>query len=68
MSGKIVNYRIGRLALHTLCALRDHKWAWHWLGMKREFAWSNTFLEKRSQRALAFLLGLLVLAAPVAQP
>jgi len=38
MSQQFANHRIGRIALHTLCALRDHKWAWHLLGIKREFA------------------------------
>ena len=27
---------LGRVLLHTLCALRDHHWLWHWAGIKRE--------------------------------
>jgi hypothetical protein len=28
----------GRIALHVLCAWRDHRFAWHWRGVAREFA------------------------------
>jgi hypothetical protein len=28
----------GRIALHLLCAWRDHRFQWHWQGVVREFA------------------------------
>lgn len=52
MSQTLVKYPIGRVILHFLCVLRDHRWKWHVLGMKREFAWAtipvdNSFLSER---------------------
>jgi hypothetical protein len=38
MSQTIVKNRMGRVLLHTLCALRDHQWNWHWRGIVREFS------------------------------
>ena len=26
----------GRIVLHLLCLMRDHKWTWHFAGIKRE--------------------------------
>jgi len=28
----------GRILLHVACACRDHKFRWHWLGIRRELA------------------------------
>lgn len=28
--------RTGRMALHVVCAWRDHRFAWHWRGVMRE--------------------------------
>jgi hypothetical protein len=28
----------GRIALHLLCAWRDHRYGWHWRGVARELA------------------------------
>jgi len=28
----------GRIALHLLCAWRDHRYVWHWRGVARELA------------------------------
>ena len=28
----------GRIALHVLCAWRDHRYGWHWRGVAREIA------------------------------
>ena len=28
----------GRIALHVLCAARDHRFGWHWRGVARELA------------------------------
>jgi hypothetical protein len=36
MQEKLGQYSIGRIFLHTICALLDHKWSWHWIGIKRE--------------------------------
>lgn len=33
--------RPGRVVLHVLCASRDHRYAWHWRGVLREFGWTN---------------------------
>jgi hypothetical protein len=27
----------GRVVLHFVCVWRDHRYAWHWRGMVREF-------------------------------
>ena len=32
----LVKSRMGRVILHTVCAARDHHWAWHWRGIVRE--------------------------------
>jgi hypothetical protein len=42
----IANSRIGRVLLHTLCAIRDRHWKWHWRGMVREF--TEHFLQPRA--------------------
>ena len=28
---------LGRVLIHTICAIRDHHWQWHWAGILREF-------------------------------
>ena len=33
--------RFGRSVLHAVAALRDHQWAWHVDGIRREF--TDTF-------------------------
>ena len=38
MSQLLVTHRVGRVVLHTICALRDHHWNWHWRGIVREFS------------------------------
>ena len=38
MSQTIAKNRMGRVLLHTVCALRDHHWTWHWRGIVREFS------------------------------
>lgn len=30
------NSHSGRVILHLMCLLRDHKWAWHFAGIRRE--------------------------------
>jgi hypothetical protein len=47
MSQTLVKYRIGRVILHSLCALQDHHWKWHLLGMEREFASTGLFAGER---------------------
>ena len=32
----MTQHRFGRIILHTVCALRNHKWAFHWPGIVRE--------------------------------
>jgi hypothetical protein len=27
----------GRVVLHAVCSTRDHRFAWHWQGIRREF-------------------------------
>lgn len=34
MKKKII--RLHRMLLHLKCAVRDHHWAWHWKGIRRE--------------------------------
>ena len=29
---------VGRIVLHAACALRDHRFRWHWAGVARELA------------------------------
>ena len=29
---------LGRILLHVACTFRDHKYYWHWLGIRRELA------------------------------
>jgi hypothetical protein len=36
MSQILANNRMGRVLLHTVCAVRDHHWKWHWRGIMRE--------------------------------
>jgi hypothetical protein len=38
MQTMLVEYRIGRVVLHLVCALRDHHLRWHWHGIRREFS------------------------------
>jgi hypothetical protein len=38
VSQMIANSRVRRVLLRTLCAIRDHRWDWHWRGMVREFS------------------------------
>ena len=33
----LAGYASGRIALHLLCASRDHRLGWHWRGVVREF-------------------------------
>jgi len=33
----LASYASGRIALHLLCASRDHRLGWHWQGVVREF-------------------------------
>jgi hypothetical protein len=32
----------GRIVLHVVCAARDHRFAWHWRGIRREFQSAQT--------------------------
>jgi hypothetical protein len=36
MTQVLATNRMGRVVLHTVCAFRDHHWAWHWRGILRE--------------------------------
>lgn len=36
MTMKLAGSRIGRIVLHAVCAMRDHKWQWHFNGILRE--------------------------------
>jgi hypothetical protein len=36
MNEILAKNRTGRVILHTVCAFRDHHWAWHWRGIVRE--------------------------------
>lgn len=31
-------HSFGRVLLHLVCAWRDHKYGWHWLGIRRELS------------------------------
>jgi hypothetical protein len=37
MKQKLATSHSGRVILHLLCLIRDHKWSWHLAGIKREF-------------------------------
>jgi hypothetical protein len=32
----LVQCSFGRILLHLACACRDHKFQWHWRGIRRE--------------------------------
>ena len=34
---KVDSY-VGRIILHLVCLMRDHKWSWHLAGIRREIA------------------------------
>jgi hypothetical protein len=36
MQAKLAQFCFGRAILHLVCACRDHKYYWHWLGIRRE--------------------------------
>src|SRR6516162_2456760 len=36
MQAQLVQFSLGRAILHFVCACRDHKYYWHWLGIRRE--------------------------------
>jgi hypothetical protein len=42
MAETLVKNRSGRVILHLLCAVRDHRWSWHWQGITRELLWANS--------------------------
>jgi len=37
---ELAESRAGRIWLHLVCAWRDHKFAWHWGGIRRELRWA----------------------------
>ena len=37
MTLKLSETKLGRFILHTICACRDHHWAWHYKCVTREF-------------------------------
>lgn len=41
MQARLAQTRFGRIALHLLCAWRDHKYRWHWQGIRREVSWAG---------------------------
>src|SRR6516162_5578259 len=36
MQALLAHFSLGRAILHFVCACRDHKYYWHWLGIRRE--------------------------------
>ena len=38
---RLAESRSGRIWLHLICALSDHKFTWHWYGIRRELRWSS---------------------------
>jgi hypothetical protein len=36
MQAQLAHFSLGRAILHIVCACRDHKYYWHWLGIRRE--------------------------------
>jgi len=36
MQACFVQFSLGRIFLHFICACRDHKYQWHWSGIRRE--------------------------------
>jgi hypothetical protein len=36
MTQILAKNRMGRVILHSICAVHDHHWAWHWQGILRE--------------------------------
>jgi len=38
MQARMAESRYGRIMLHVICALRDHRLRWHWRGIHRELA------------------------------
>jgi hypothetical protein len=36
MQAQLAQFSLGRAVLHVVCACRDHKYYWHWLGIRRE--------------------------------
>jgi len=37
MQATLAQSSFGRVVLHLVCACRDHKYQWHWCGIRREF-------------------------------
>ena len=38
MNVQLAESRLGRIWLHLLCACRDRKVRWHWVGIRRELS------------------------------
>lgn len=36
MQAQLAQSSFGRILLHVACACRDHKYQWHWQGIRRE--------------------------------
>ncbi|HWX20172.1 MAG TPA: hypothetical protein VN578_09745 [Candidatus Binatia bacterium] len=36
MQAKLAQSGFGRILLHLACAWHDHKYQWHWRGIRRE--------------------------------
>jgi hypothetical protein len=36
MQAQLAQFSFGRVLLHVACAWRDHKYQWHWRGIRRE--------------------------------
>jgi len=36
MNEKLATNRAGRIVLNLVAAARNHRWQWHWAGIRRE--------------------------------
>jgi hypothetical protein len=41
MQAHLAQSSFGRILLHMACASRDHKYQWHWQGIRRELHRAN---------------------------